>query len=103
FLALGDIRVIETDAMLECDNHEAAERRRAGQAEQFGKEFRRFPFVARGDNGVVETDGHSSFQSTTPLTFRRAHVFVPPQAAGTPSHAEITALENRGTQAPWSR
>src|ERR1700761_9782888 len=47
FLALGDIRVIETGAMLECDNHEVAERCRAGQAEQFGEKFRRLLLVAR--------------------------------------------------------
>ncbi len=31
-----------------------------GQAEQLGEKLRGLPFVARGDNGVVETDGHSS-------------------------------------------
>ena len=40
FLALGDIREIETDAVLECDNHEVAKWLRAGQAEQLGEKFR---------------------------------------------------------------
>ena len=63
FLALGDVRVIETGAVLECDDHEAAERRRAGQAEQLGEKFRGLLLVAGGDDGVVETDGHSSLLS----------------------------------------
>src|SRR5271170_1875663 len=58
-LPLGDIGEIETDAVLECDNHEVAKRLGAWQAEQFGEKLRGLLFVACRDNGVVETDGHS--------------------------------------------
>src|SRR6516165_5461174 len=60
-LALGDVGVIETGAVIERDNHEGPERLRARQAEQFGEEFRGLPLVARGDDGVVETDAHISY------------------------------------------
>jgi hypothetical protein len=60
-LALGDVREIEIGAVLECHSQEPANRRRAWQPEEFCEKLRRLPLVACGDNGVVETDGHSSF------------------------------------------
>ena len=45
-LALGHVRIIETGAVLECDNHEVAERLRARQAEEFGEKLRGFLLVA---------------------------------------------------------
>src|ERR1700752_4550878 len=39
-LAHGGIRVIETGAVLECDNHEVAKRLRARQVEEFGEKLR---------------------------------------------------------------
>src|SRR5262249_5998185 len=59
-LVRGDIGVVERGAVLERDDHERAERLRAGQAEQLAEKLRRFLLVARRDNGVVETDGHTS-------------------------------------------
>src|SRR5271156_538604 len=58
-LARGDVREIEFDAVLECDSHEPANRLRTWQPEEFCEELRRLLLVACGNNGVVETDGHS--------------------------------------------
>ena len=71
-LAFGDVGIVETGAVIECDNHEVAEWLRARQVEEFGEKLGGFLFVACRDNGVVETDGHSSF----PFPFARACVFV---------------------------
>ncbi len=55
-LALGDVGVVEAGAVLQRDDQERAERRRAGQAEQFGQKLCGFPLVAGRDDGVVEAD-----------------------------------------------
>ena len=70
-LAFGDVGIVETGAVVECDNHEVAEWLRARQVEELGEKLRGFLFVACRDDGVVETDGHSSF-----LVLARACVFV---------------------------
>ena len=45
-LTLGNIRIIETGAVLECDNQEVAKGLRARQAEEFGEKLRGLLLVA---------------------------------------------------------
>ena len=94
-LAFGDVGVIETGAVIECDNHEVAEWLRARQAEEFGEKLRGFLFVACRDNGVVETDGHSSFQSNHSSTTRvNAHATLGPYFGAVSSKAMLSGSRN---------
>jgi len=59
-LALGHLRVVEADTVVEFDRQERTEFLGGWQAEQLGEEVGGFLAVLRGDDGVVERDCHTN-------------------------------------------